>query len=112
MMHKNRAHSRVEVWTAEQLAEKLTQHDWTMCSGFKFKGHLYLNDSTSADGVQEYAVFRDAPDENGEYEQIESITFGWMTETEALKMIEAIASGQYGAPFTKQKLNLHPEGGG
>lgn len=110
MMHKRRAHSRVEVPTAEDLAQKLTRNSWTLCSGFKYGDHLYLNDSTSEGGAQEYAVFRATPDENGEYEQIESITFGWMTEEDALKMIEAIASGQYGAPFAKYDLRQHCHG--
>lgn len=107
MMHKNRAHVRVVIRSAGELAEKLTQHTWTPCSGFRYGDHLYLNDSTSADGAQEYAVFRAEPDENGEHEQIESITFGWMTEAEALVTITKIKDGKFGEVYAKLRLRTH-----
>jgi len=49
----------------------------------------FLNDSTSPDGAQEYAVFR-----NGH--QIESITFGWCSEAEAMKIISQLHNGEIG----------------
>jgi hypothetical protein len=98
MMHKNRRYSVADVATAEELAEKLTNHTWCGCNGFRWNGLLFLNDSTGPDGAQEYAVMRridgtasDSPFpciQTHEYEQVESVTFGWMTYAEALDWLQ------------------------
>jgi len=98
--HKNRRWAIVEVATAEELAEKLTEHDWTACTGFEHGGYLFLNDSTSADGAQEYAVVR-----RSDLRQIESITFGWCTRLEALHYIQRTVAGE----FTEELGSVAPE---
>jgi hypothetical protein len=80
MMHARRRWSLCPVNTAEELAEKLTGQTWTLCTGWGHAGLWYLNDSTSEDGAQEYAVVCRG-------HQIESITFGWCTCERALRHI-------------------------
>jgi len=90
MMHKIRRFQVGDVGSAEDLAEKLVEHTWCSCNGFRLGGYLFLNDSTSADGAQEYAVVR----EDGMI-QIESVTFGWMKRPEALQTIREVLAGKY-----------------
>lgn len=85
MLHKRRRFGVSEVQSAEELAKKLTEHSWTCCTGFAFSGLLFLNDATSPDGAQEYAVVNEDT-----LEQIESVTFGWMKRDEALEVIEVL----------------------
>lgn len=86
MIHTKRVFCVATVATAEELAEKLTQHSWTLCTGFEYAGLLFLNDSFSEDGAAEFAVVRDG-------RQVESITFSWCTEAKALKHINEAAAG-------------------
>ena len=58
-MHIRRRWCVSAVATAEELAEKLTQHTWTLCTGFFVPTHpryLFLNDATHEDGAGEYGV--------------------------------------------------------
>ena len=80
MMHTNRRWSLCPLATAEELAEKLTKSTRTLCTGWEYGGLWYLNDSSGEDGAQEYAVVYGGV-------QIESITFSWCTEAEALRHI-------------------------
>jgi hypothetical protein len=36
----------------------LTETSWFCCTGFELDGYRYLNDSTSPDGAQEFAVVK------------------------------------------------------
>ena len=72
MLHQDRVWSITACAHAEQLAAKLKHHTWTLCTGFSYRGILWLNDSTSEDAVQEYAVVRLIT-----LKQIESITVSW-----------------------------------
>lgn len=60
MLHKTRAWSLSTVETAEELAVKLTEMTWCGCSAFKLPDapYIFVNDSTSADGAQEYAILK------------------------------------------------------
>lgn len=58
MVHKTRRWMITEVATLEELAPKLREHSWCLCSGFRYKDLLFLNDAFSPDGAQEYAVVR------------------------------------------------------
>ena len=69
MIHTNRRYGIVSV-DRDSLAEKLTKHSWTLCTGFECEGFLWLNDAFSEDSAQEYAVFKDGI-------QVESITVSW-----------------------------------
>jgi len=90
VLHKNRVWNISEVSSKEELAEKLTQYTWTGCTGWKLGKVLFLNDSTCADGAQEYAAVIEP--HSGEFFQIESITFSWCTYEQALHHIEDIMS--------------------
>lgn len=92
------------VESAESLAEKLVNHSWTLCTGFRLGDYLFLNDSTGEDRAQEYAVVKDMG--NGAFLQVESITFSWMHHNlkygetavgKALEYIRATLAGKYDA---------------
>lgn len=85
MWHKNRSFSVADVVTAEELAKKLTQYTWSLCNGFRLGELLFLNDSTSPDGLQEYAVVHEPTSI-----QVESITFGWCNCEQALELIREV----------------------
>ena len=86
MIHHNRTFHITEVYTAVDLAEKLTDHTWTLCTGFRLGDLLFLNDSFSEDTAQEYAVIRDN-------RQIETITFSWIKQERALELIQWLTDG-------------------
>lgn len=75
MIHKHRRYRVVEVPSATELATKLSEYTWCGCNGFSIGDLVFLNDSFSADGAQEYAVFRGS-------RQIESLTASWMKPAE------------------------------
>ena len=58
MMNDQRAYRIVDVTTAKELAENLSTpgRTWCLCTAFRYKGLLFLNDAFSEDGAQEYAV--------------------------------------------------------
>jgi hypothetical protein len=85
MINDKRRFNIADVSSAHELAEKLGKHTWTLCTGFRFKGYLFLNDSFSEDGAMEFAVVREA-----DGVQVESITFGWCSEAEALSHIKLV----------------------
>jgi len=103
MVHDKRAFNIVTIESAVELAEKLSKHTWTLCSGFRYRGYLFLNDSFSEDGAAEYAVIRES-----DGAQVESITFGWCSEEEALSYIERAAVGAFdSAAFRGVELKVH-----
>lgn len=100
MIHSKRRFSVLDVQDAEELADKLTQHVWCGCCGFRHAGLLYLNDSTSPDGAGEWAIF----DEQSGV-QIDSVTFGWMdTADEALETIRLLSSGNLRTPMSEDSV--------
>jgi hypothetical protein len=80
MMHAHRAHVIVNFDTFEEVAVKLTETTWCPCNGFKVQKLILLNDATSPDGAQEYAVFHESDPEL----QIESLTVSWFESAERL----------------------------
>ena len=92
MLHSRRTFCVTDVGTIEELAEKLTEHTWTLCAGFRLQTPeqtlLFLNDSTSEDAIQEYAVLS----EDGR--QLESITFGWCDQARAEGHVRAVLAGE------------------
>jgi len=87
---------------AAKLAEDLTQMTWCGCSGFEFAGFYLLNDSTSADGAQEYAIVRKA-----NLKQVESVTFGWMSVKRALEYLQSLLDGS--VELCNFKFQARPE---
>jgi hypothetical protein len=79
MMHKRRW-SVAQLENADALVHELKRCIWCLCAGFQVGRYLFLNDATSEDGAQEYAVLFDR---HGDYLQIESITVS-STEPERL----------------------------
>ena len=93
MLHQNRMFGVIAVQSVGELVENLTEHTWTLCTGFSLEGLLFLNDSFSEDGAQEYAVVRDG-------RQIESLTVSWMSRAEAWTDVDWLVrggGGDYGA---------------
>lgn len=76
MMHRQRIWSLSrEVFSPDDLAEKLSEYSWTTCAGFRSAGGaVWVNDSTCSDALQEYAVLRWL---EGAWRQVESITVSW-----------------------------------
>jgi hypothetical protein len=105
MIHKNRAFHVATIESADELAEKFTNHTWTLCTGFRYRGYLFLNDSFSEDGASEFAVVRES-----DGLQVESVTFGWCSREEALSHIERAAAGAFdSAAFCKVELKAHSD---
>lgn len=100
MLHDKRVWCVGEVESAEDLARKLTESAWCCCTAFQVQGfpqYYWINDSTSEDAAQEYAVLIQR---NGQYIQLESITFSWCTQTQALQYITKTLNGDDDAnPF-------------
>lgn len=93
MFHVNRVWaSPMKVNCESELAHKLTQMTWCLCSSFEFCGYLYLNDATHEDGALEYAVVKKV---GNEFIQVESITFSWCSEGKARNYIIDITEGKY-----------------
>lgn len=93
MLHEHRRFGLITVQSVSELVEHVTEHTWTLCTGFSLEGLLFLNDSFSEDGAQEYAVVRDG-------RQVESLTVSWMSRAEASNAIEWLVrggGGDYGA---------------
>jgi hypothetical protein len=96
MMHSDRVWAVTSAASAEDLARKLTGTTWTCCTAFALDGYVWLNDATGPDGAQEYACLkRQGP--NGCPRQIESITFSWCDEQQALELIRRTLRGEYDA---------------
>lgn len=87
-MHPQRRFGVTSIEHTEKLAMMLTGFTWTLCSGFEHRGFLFLNDSTRECDAQEYAVIQDG-------RQVESITFGWYSEAEALRDIRELMAGNF-----------------
>ena len=95
MFHKKRVWCVSPVGSAEELAEKITQHSWTLCTGFQIDGYLFLNDATSEDGAQEYAVVKCPANPGEPYRQVESLTMSWCTQEKALESIRRTLAGEF-----------------
>jgi hypothetical protein len=95
MLHADRVWCVAEVGSAAELAKNLTETRWCCCQAFQVTGHpryIWLNDSTSLAGLQEFAVCRLGL-AKGDIRQLESITFG-QSEESALKFIRATLNGE------------------
>ena len=91
-MHRHRRWCVGQAQSPEELAQELTERTWTLCTGFQFGSYLFLNDSTSENGAQEYAaiLIRDT-----DFLQIESITFSWCTYQRALELVREALTGKW-----------------
>lgn len=104
MLHQKRTFGVGDVETIEDLAEKLTAVTWTLCTGFRFQGLLFLNDSFTEDSAQEYAVIRES-----DMCQLESITFSWCDKEKAIDVITECSEMTGDGFFGKLDLPLKIE---
>lgn len=106
MLHQHRCWQITDVDDADLLAEMLTERTWTMCTGFRYAGLLFLNDSFGPDGAQEYAIVRE-----GDSVQVESWTCSWMTSDRCAAMIRSlVAAGGVTQFQSVVMVNPHPAG--
>jgi nicotinamide riboside transporter PnuC len=111
MLHIGRRHSVTVVDDISELAAKLTEHTWTLCTGFRCGGWLFLNDSFSEDGAQEYSVLRATPNADGTHDVCESVTFGWMSRLRAEHWLAMWMSSSHEAKVYKSIFRkAHAEG--
>lgn len=96
MMHASRPHTVTAIAESvtdsaiAALADKLSRYSWTLCTGFRLGDLLFLNDATSADGAQEYAVLRATPNADGTHTQIESITCSWLATPQLCSLLRGL----------------------
>jgi hypothetical protein len=93
MLHAKRVWSVSRVESAEDLARKLTTITWTCCTAFELGNYLWLNDATSPDGAQEFAVVKRVGP-HGRPLQVESVTFSWCDEATGLEHILRTLRGE------------------
>lgn len=93
MLHEARRWCVSPAVSAEDLATKLSESTWTLCTAFEIGGYLFVNDSTGPDGAQEYAVLK--PHSDGHWLQIESITFSWCSAEKSLDFVRRILVGEF-----------------
>ncbi len=114
MLHKNRVFRVVNrashgnlITTPNELAHILYDHTWCLCSGFQIDHLVFLNDSTSPDGAQEYAVF-----DIFAKKQIESLTVSWYDNVYKLeKEISSLLKSNEHHILHRDMPSLnHPEG--
>jgi len=108
MIHEHRVYRVIDVESSQDLAETLSTpgRTWCLCCAFCYKGLLFLNDAFSEDGAQEYAVVRESDNQ-----QIESITFSWLSIPRAKRSIEELETGTgCPGPLVNLKTN-HPADG-
>lgn len=109
MLHSNRWHRVAVVDDLPELAEKVTQRTWTLCSGFRYRNLLFLNDAFSEDGAQEYAVVRLV--DGHPPTQVESYTCSWMKPEDFVRYVERALQPGWIAPMgVELDLRAHPEG--
>ncbi len=108
MFHDTRRWKVAPVASAEELARTLTEQTWCLCNGFELAGYWFLNDATSEDGGQEYAIVKkDGP--GGQPLQVESITMSWCSIDEALQYIADATAGRYDGADYARTVNPHIE---
>jgi hypothetical protein len=108
MLHYDRVWQVSEVPSAEDLARMLTEQSWTLCSAFYVAGYpdyLFLNDAISENGAAEYGVVKHDSD-SMTYQQIESITFSWISQEKALDYIRQALAGQMDAGAWPVEVHL------
>ncbi len=89
MLFNKRRWQVADINDAAELARKLTEHSWTLCTGFRHRGFLFLNDSTCEDAPAEFCVVREA-----DSRQVETITVGWCSAHRALSLITELTEGR------------------
>lgn len=89
MIHQRRTWAAEPVTNLPALANRLVHGRFPLCQGFGVGPYLLLNDSTTAEGPQEYGVVR--PDGL----QIWTLTVTWMRAQRLEQVLRYIARGGY-----------------
>ena len=90
MLHTKRRWCVFDRSGLEEFTEELTNRTWVLCNGIRWRGLLILNDATSEDALQEYAVINE---KSGH--QIESLTVSWMSADKLYATLAAIEAGNW-----------------
>ena len=89
MLNEKRRWCVADIGNVEEIASGLTGNTQVLCTGIRWQGLLMLNDATSEDGGQEYAII----DEKTGY-QVESLTCSWMTPESLEQSLRQLAAGE------------------
>lgn len=114
MIHTTRPHSihviaeSVDDASIALLANKLANFDWCTCQGFRLGDFLFLNDATSEDGAQEYAVLRASPNADGKHRQVESYTCSWMSADKLKGILHALYGSRHAADAVAMREQKSP----
>lgn len=94
-VHTKRCWQVSDVDDEGDLVDKLTRHSWTLCTGFRHRGYLFLCDDFTESSAGEWAVVKEET-----LLQVETITFGWMTKdpVRALSYVRDAVTGRYDQP--------------
>jgi hypothetical protein len=87
MWHKHREWTVKTHSDIEALLDQLTEFTSTPCTGFRYAGFLFLNDSFGPDGAQEYGVIHEA-----DWLQVESLTVSWMTKERLRAVLDKLGA--------------------
>src|SRR5687767_11394290 len=103
MFFQQRRYRVTHVVSIEDLVRSLTERSWTLCQAFAIADLLLVNDATSEDGAQEYAVIRDG-------RLIESVTVSWCEADQLLAILRELEAGG-GGDYAPAPVRLdHPDG--
>ena len=103
MLHTKRRWGIARCEDTGELAAKLTEQTWTLCSAFQTAGGtIWANDSTCEDALQEYGVLRQA--EDGAWRQVESITVSWCGHDKLRVYIDQADAGGFDAERTLDRI--------
>ncbi len=94
MLHCDRVWCVTPATSQEALARQLIETTWCGCTGFELESYLFLNDSTSPDSLQEFAILKRHEDGQS-FLQVESITVSRCDESQMLHYIVATLMGEY-----------------
>ena len=94
-----------------ELATKLAESTWTLCTGFAVARHeeyVFLNDSTCEDGAAEFGIVK-IDQENGQQHQVETITFGWCDQEKSVEYIRQAIAGEMDRTEFRRRVDLKIE---
>ncbi|MCA9076563.1 MAG: hypothetical protein KDA93_16180 [Planctomycetaceae bacterium] len=94
MLHTRRVWCVNLAVSAEELARQLIETTWCLCTGFELEGRLFLNDSTSENALNEFAIVKRHEDGRS-FLQVESITVSWCDLPQMLHYVQATLMGEY-----------------
>lgn len=88
MLHRRRRWAVRNVGSVSELSRYVTGRTQCLCAGFRLDGFLWLNDSTSVDALQEYALVRES-----DLTQVDSITVSWSTTATIAEIVKLNKDG-------------------